>query len=210
MSFDALHLGAAGCGAQSERLRLRALAAQDAAPLFEATRHPHFNQHLMWDAPGHAEAVQQRVDRIMQRAASGVCVAWSVAERGSGRWAALFRFEPREEAGWAEMGLWSHPAFWGAGHGEELTRLAMDQAFLHSRLDAVIACAKPAHIASHKLLERCGLEPFDEKPRRHKSGHEVLLVELKLTRERWERHRPPTHQAPITRETAIAAHADSR
>jgi [ribosomal protein S5]-alanine N-acetyltransferase len=189
MSFDALKLGAAGCGAQSQRLRLRALAAQDALPLFEATRHPAFNQHLMWDAPSQLQEVQTRVQGLIDRARCGICAAWSVQEQETLRWAALFRFEPRAEVGWAEMGLWSHPAFWGAGYGEELTRLAIDQAFLQSRLDVVVACATPAHQASQKLLERCGLQAFDQKPRRHERGHSVLLTELKLTRAHWQARR---------------------
>lgn len=185
MSFDALRLGVALCGARSERLRLRAVTIDDALPLYEATRHPAFNQHLMWDAPADLAEVKARVQRIITRAHNGVCAAWSVVEHATDRWAALFRFEPREEAAAAEMGLWSHPAFWGAGFGEELTQLTIDQAFRHGTLDTVIACAKPAHGASHKLLGRCGLEPFRDAPRRHERGHDVVLTELKLTRERW-------------------------
>jgi RimJ/RimL family protein N-acetyltransferase len=185
MSFDAPSLGAALCGARSERLRLRAVTTGDALPLFEATRHPAFNQHLMWDVPADVTEVTARIERLMARAQDGVCAAWSAVEHTTDRWAALFRFEPREQADAAEMGLWSHPAFWGAGHGEELTQLAIHQAFTHSALNAVIACAAPQHGASLKLLRRCGLEPFCDKPRRHERGHDVVLTELKITRERW-------------------------
>ncbi len=197
MSFDVHSLGAALCGARSERLRLRAVAIDDALPLFEATRHPAFNQHLMWDAPADLAEVTARVQRIIARAQDGVCAAWSVVEHATDRWAALFRFEPREETAAAEMGLWSHPAFWGAGHGEELTRFTIDQAFGHGALDTVIACAKPEHGASHKLLNRCGLEPFRDAPRRHERGHDVLLTELKLTRERWALRRGASPAHPV-------------
>lgn len=186
MSFDAQGLGAALCGARSDRLRLRAPRLEDAVPLFDASRDPAFNRHLMWDAPQHLSDVVTRVHGVIARAKAGVCAAFSVVEHETDRWAALFRFEPRKDAHAAEMGLWTHPAFWGAGYGEELTRLAIHQAFAHSELQTVIACAKPQHIASHKLLTRCGLEPFGQSPRLHESGHHVLLTELKLTRERWQ------------------------
>lgn len=186
MSFEPLKLGAALYGARSERLRLRAPVLHDAHSLFEATRHPAFNEHLMWHRPDAIVDVVARLQRVLDRAQAGICAAFSVVEHESDRWAALFRFEPREEAHAAELGLWSHPAFWGAGHGGELTRLAIDQAFRRSELHTVIACARPQHVASLKLLRRCGLEECGEAPRRHEAGHDVLLREMRLTRERWQ------------------------
>jgi [ribosomal protein S5]-alanine N-acetyltransferase len=185
MSFDPERLRSRLIGAMSERLVLREPQLGDAIDLFDATRHPQFNEHLMWHAPPDLRATAQRVQRVIDRAAVGLCAAFSAIDRASGRWAALFRFEPREQPTWAELGLWSHPAFWGAGHGEELTRLAIEQAFIQSELEAVVACAKPAHKASLKLLERCGLEPIGLAPRAHESGHDVPLMQMVLTRERW-------------------------
>jgi RimJ/RimL family protein N-acetyltransferase len=185
MSFDAERLRARLVGAKSERLMLREPRLGDALDLFEATRHPAFNHHLMWDAPPNLRAVTQRVQGVIDRAAAGACAAFSAIDRASGRWAALFRFEPREQPTWAELGLWSHPAFWGAGHGEEVTRLAIEQAFVKTDLEAVVACAKPAHTASLTLLGRCGLEPVGLAPRAHEGGYDVPLMQMLLTRTRW-------------------------
>ena len=69
----------------------------DAIDLFEATQHPAFNEHLMWHAPPNLAAVSQRVQRVIDRAAAGACAAFSAIDRVTGRWAALFRFEPREQ-----------------------------------------------------------------------------------------------------------------
>lgn len=185
MSFDPERLNARLSGAQSDRLVLRAPLLGDAIDLFDATRHPAFNEHLMWAAPDTLADVARRLQRVIERAQAGACAAFSAVERATGRWVALFRFEPREQAGWAELGLWSHPAFWGAGHGEEVTRLAIEQAFSKSELDAVVACAKPQHKVSMRLLERCGLEPIGVAPRAHESGHQVPLMQMLLTRTRW-------------------------
>jgi RimJ/RimL family protein N-acetyltransferase len=185
MSFEPERLRARLLGATSERLLLREPRLGDAIDLFEATRHPAFNEHLMWEAPPDLAAVGRRIERVIERARAGACAAFSAIDRASGRWVALFRFEPREQATWAELGLWSHPDFWGAGHGEEVTRLAIEQAFVKSSLDAVLACAKPAHRVSMRLLERCGLEPIGLEPRPHESGHTVPLMRMLLTRTRW-------------------------
>jgi RimJ/RimL family protein N-acetyltransferase len=186
MSFDPERLRARLVGARSERLWLREPTLDDAIDLYEATRNPAFNAHLMWDAPPNLSAVAERMERVLQRARDGVCAAFSAVDRASGRWAALFRFEPRrEQAEWAELGLWSHPHFWGAGHGEELTRLAIEQAFIKTSLGAVVACAYPAHKVSMRLLERCGLEPIGLEPRPHESGHTVALARMLMTRTRW-------------------------
>ncbi len=185
MSFEPERLNARLVGARSERLMLRAPRVGDAIDLFEASRHPQFNAHLMWAAPSDLEAMRARMQSIIDRAAAGVCAAFSAIDLASGRWAALFRFEPRPETVWAELGLWSHPDFWGAGHGEELTRLAIDQAFSRTDLEGVIACAQPAHRASMRLLERCGLQPLGLERRAHEAGHEVPLVRMLMTRTRW-------------------------
>ena len=186
MAFDPQRLNAQLLGACSERLQLRVPQLEDAFDLFDATRHPAFNEHLMWAAPGQLSAVVTRVKQIIARAQAGACAAFSAVERSSGRWVALFRFEPREQQpAWAELGLWSHPAFWGAGHGEEVTRLAIEQAFSRSALEAVLACAKPQHKVSLRLLDSCGLEPIGIEPRAHESGHQVPLMRMLLTRTRW-------------------------
>jgi RimJ/RimL family protein N-acetyltransferase len=185
MSFEPERLSARLMGACSERLMLREPRLGDAIDLFESTRHPQFNQHLMWDAPTDLSAVRRRMQRIIDRAAAGACAAFSAIDRATGRWVALFRFEPRAETVWAELGLWSHPDFWGAGHGEEVTRLAIEQAFVKSGLEGVVACAKPAHKVSMRLLERCGLEPIGLEPRPHESGYNVPLMRMLMTRTRW-------------------------
>lgn len=185
MSFDPERLNAQLRGAQSDRLVLRPPQPGDAIDLFEATRHPAFNEHLMWAAPDNLAQVAERLQRVIERAQAGACAAFSAIERATGRWVALFRFEPREQATWAELGLWSHPAFWGAGHGEEVTRLAIEQAFSKSALEGVVACAKPQHKVSLRLLERCGLEPIGIAPRAHESGYQVPLMQMLLTRTRW-------------------------
>ena len=185
MSFEPERMRARLLGAKSERLMLREPQLGDAIDLFEATRHPEFNQHLMWDAPPDLSAVRQRMQRIIERAQAGACAAFAAIDRATGRWAALFRFEAREQASSAELGLWAHPSYWGAGFGEEVTRLAIEQAFAKTELDTVVACAKPAHKISMRLLERCGLEPIGLAPRAHESGYEVPLMQMMLTRTRW-------------------------
>ena len=185
MSFEPERMRARLLGAKSDRLMLREPRLGDAIDLFEATRHPAFNEHLMWDAPPDLGAVRQRMQRVIDRAQAGACAAFAAIDRATGRWAALFRFEPREQASSAELGLWAHPSYWGAGYGEEVTRLAIEQAFAKTELDAVIACAKPQHQISMRLLERCGLEPIGLSPRAHESGYHVPLMQMMLTRTRW-------------------------
>lgn len=186
MSFDPERLRVRLLGARSERLWLREPELADAIDLFEATRNPEFNAHLMWAAPPDLSGAAERMQRVIQRARDGLCAAFSAVDRTSGRWAALFRFEPRrDQPSWAELGLWSHPHFWGAGHGEEVTRLAIEQAFTKTSLDGVVACAYPAHKVSVRLLERCGLEPIGQEPRAHESGHTVTLQRMLMTRTRW-------------------------
>jgi RimJ/RimL family protein N-acetyltransferase len=133
------------------------------------------------------------VQHLIARDAAGECAAFSALDRSSGRWAALLRFEPRVgSSDSAEIGLWSHPDFWGAGHGEEVTTLALERTWAGSALETVLACARPGHRASLRLLERCGLRPDGVEWRAHENGTSVMLVRMALTRARWAASR----QAP--------------
>src|SRR5207237_5531935 len=49
----------------SRRLALRPVSLADAWPLFQATRNPLFNKHLLWDQPEDEHAVLQRIDAIV-------------------------------------------------------------------------------------------------------------------------------------------------
>ncbi|MEO8804941.1 MAG: GNAT family N-acetyltransferase [Burkholderiaceae bacterium] len=171
----------------SPRLALRPVALSDAWPLFQATRNPQFNAHLMWDQPEDEGAVLARIDTIIDSARRGRLAALSAVIKSTGEWVSLYRFQPHAHApSSVEMGIWTHDKFWQGHFSHELTAACVDAAFSLSNVSTLIAAAAPNNLGSCKILEKCGLTPASLVFRRTEAGTEVPLQEFCLTREHWK------------------------
>jgi RimJ/RimL family protein N-acetyltransferase len=170
----------------SPRLALRQVALADAWPLYQATRNPQFNRHLMWDRPEGDAQVLQRIDAIVDASRRGAMAAVSAVVRETGEWVSLYRFQPYAADPEAlEMGLWTHERFWRGGYSLELTRACIDAAFEISDAERLIAAAAPENEGSCRVLEAGGLQPGELVLRSAESGRRVPLREYQLTRSAW-------------------------
>lgn len=90
------------------------------------------------------------------------------SERGFCRWKLLLR--PAQEmigfcglGFWGdlldpEIGWWLARSHWGCGLATEAARMALRDAFERVRLDRIISIARPANIASTRIMEKLGLK----------------------------------------------------
>ncbi len=86
-----------------------------------------------------------RVDTIVEAARRGKLTAVSAAERETGAWVSLFRFQPYAQAPrTVEMGVWTHHAFWRGTYTFELGSACIDVVFSFTDVDELIAAASPA------------------------------------------------------------------
>ncbi len=169
------------------RLALRPLALSDAWPLFQATRNPEFNKHLLWEQPANESFVLDRVNTTVDAARRGRLAAMSAVLKTTGEWVSLYRFQPSSlEPDTVEMGIWTSDKFWNGRFSLELTRACIDAAFSLSNVSALIGGASPHNRPSCKLLEYCGLVPFNLGIRHSESLVEVLAQEFRITRQQWE------------------------
>lgn len=170
----------------SSRLALRPVALSDAWPLFQATRNPLFNKHLMWDQPDDEAPVLDRVDAIIDSARSGRLAAFSAVVKATGEWVSLYRFQKHAlDPKLVEMGLWTHDKFWQGRFSLELTAACVDAAFSLSDISTLVGAAAPDNRGSCRILELCGLSPASLVLRQGESGTEVKLQEFQITREAW-------------------------
>jgi RimJ/RimL family protein N-acetyltransferase len=168
------------------RLALRPVALADAWPLYQATRNPQFNRHLMWDRPDDEAQVLRRVDAIVEASRRGEMAAVSAVVRETGEWVSLYRFQPYGDDRQAlEMGLWTHDRFWRGGYSLELTRACVDAAFEISDAERLIAAAAPENEGSCRVLDSGGLQPAELVLRSTESGRRVPLREYALARSTW-------------------------
>lgn len=172
------------------RLALRPVALSDAWPLFQATRNPDFNKHLLWEQPDNESLVLDRVNTIVEAARRGRLSAMSAVLKTTGEWVSLYRFQPSaNDAKTAEMGIWTSDKFWNGRFSLELTRACIDAAFTLSGVSSLIGGASPHNRPSCKLLEFCGLTLFNTCIRHSETFVEVPAQEFQITRRQWrEKH----------------------
>lgn len=189
MAFDFIGLSEQLERVFSRRLALRAVALSDAWPLFQATRNPLFNKHLLWDQPDSEEDVLRRVDSIVDASRRGRMAALSAVMKQTGEWVSLFRFQPHAlDAHAMEMGVWTHDRFWHGRYSLELGRLCVDAAFTVCEVPKLIGAAAPGNRGSCHLMQAVGMTPRRLVQRATESGAKVALQEFVLERCEWLSH----------------------
>lgn len=186
MEFDYTELTDQLERAYSPRLALRQVSLADGWPLYEATRNPLFNKHLLWDPPEHEYEVLRRIDVIVAAARGGKLAAVSGVIRGTGEWASLFRFQPYARDPHAmEMGVWTHDRFWAGRYTQELSQMVIDATFGCMPVDRLMGAASPDNKGSCSLMHSVGMTETEIVVRRTESGRMVELQEFEIQREDW-------------------------
>ena len=151
----------------SKRLALRPVCLSDTWPLFDATRHPAFNQHLLWDQPRSEWEVYRRVEAIVEATRQGKMASVSAVLKTTGAWVSLFRFQQPagDEEGTPgstrdntlEMGLWTHAHYWHGRFSLELGRMCVDAAFQQPGVEHLIGITSTDNRSSQQLMQLVGL-----------------------------------------------------
>jgi RimJ/RimL family protein N-acetyltransferase len=223
MAFDFPQLSLNLQRAHGRRIALRPASLSDAWPLFQATRNPLFNKHLLWPQPEQEAPVLERMDLIVDAAAQGRMSALSAVVKATGEWIGLFRFQPyRDDPHALEMGVWLHDKFWHGRYSLEIGRLCVDAAFSLSAVQRLMAVSTPDNRGSFSLMKAVGMAPAGLVLREAENGVALLLQEFGITREQWAqrregaqpgfdvfrpalRARPPATQRPRNEHAAAAS-----
>ena len=171
----------------SKRFALRPVCLADGWPLFEATRNPSFNKHLLWEQPSAEAQALSRIDAIVEASRRGQMAAVSAVVKHTGEWASLFRFQPYcGDPNAMEMGIWTHDRFWHGRFSFDLARLCVEAAFLNSDAHRLIGAAAPENRASCHLMKAGGMSPTALVTRHDENERAVVLQEYAVTRAEWQ------------------------
>lgn len=171
----------------SGRLALRPVCLADAWSLYEATRNPNFNAHLLWPQPDTEGDVLGRIDAIVEASRRGRMAAVSAVVKKTGEWVSLYRFQPyRQEPTTMEMGIWTHDRFWHGRYSLELVRLCIDAAFSQSDVQRLVGAAAPENRSSCQLMKLVGMAPDELVTRETEDGAPVVLQEFGIRRSAWQ------------------------
>jgi RimJ/RimL family protein N-acetyltransferase len=176
----------------SKRLALRPVCLSDTWPLFDATRHPAFNQHLLWDQPGSEWEVYRRVEAVVEATRNGKMASVSAVLKETGAWVSLFRFQPAgvgEGEETLEMGLWTHARYWHGRFSLELGRMCVDAAFQQPGVQRLIGITSTDNRSSRQLMELVGLHLRGEALRDSESGASRPSLVFEVDRATWQRQR---------------------
>ena len=154
----------------SKRLALRPVCEADTWPLFEATRNPAFNRHLLWEQPRSEWEVYRRVETIVEAARKGKLAAVSAVLKSTGAWVSLFRFQPTPAEDTVEMGIWTHDRYWHGLYSLELGRMCVDAAFATGGVQRLIGVTSRDNRSSQMLMRQVGLEVERESLRGDETG----------------------------------------
>jgi RimJ/RimL family protein N-acetyltransferase len=85
---------------------------------------------------------------------------WAALEKGTGHWVGRIGLNLLDD--WPgpdkwEVGFELAPEFWGRGLATEGARRAIRYAWEQTSLDRVISVTAPDHLASRRVMEKCGL-----------------------------------------------------
>jgi RimJ/RimL family protein N-acetyltransferase len=147
---------------ETPRLDLRPFAAGDTAAMHRIYSDPVVMRYVA-TGPTANLGVSERLlrDYTVHQRAHGFSF-WGVVERSSGALigdAGLYR----TPAGEVELGYTLGAPWWGRGYATEAAEAWLDAAFGVLGIEAVIALAEPANVASLRVLEKVGMQRTGER-----------------------------------------------
>jgi ribosomal-protein-alanine N-acetyltransferase len=143
---------------ETKRLGLRPLQRSDIDYLAELDSDPHVRQFFP-DGTQNREQTEARMnDFIFYHNEKGLH-SFVMFELESGEFVGRCGFGP-VETGEIEVGYLLHKKFWGKGLASEVLTMLLVLAKQNINADYIIAFAPVDHIASQRVMQKCGMEHY--------------------------------------------------
>jgi RimJ/RimL family protein N-acetyltransferase len=176
-------------------LVFRPLFKGDAFPLFDATRNPDFNQHLLWSAPETAEELITQVNLLRREHKLNRAAVYSMCDRLTGRWVGFIKFAPYLDA--FSIAIWIHPNSWKSTVGFTASRFALEAAMDLAKVPKLYAYIKAENTPMQDMSEKCGYVYLKNIEIEHADGYMVDAKLYELTQENWLKNRVIGKNIPV-------------
>jgi [ribosomal protein S5]-alanine N-acetyltransferase len=115
-------------------------------------------RHITGGVPWTDEQIQSFVDRQVKLYSERGFCRWKLLAKSTGETigfcgVGFWRDHPDPEIGW-----WLARRYWGRGLATESARTALQDALDRARLGRIISIARPANVASIRIMEKLGLK----------------------------------------------------
>lgn len=156
--------------------------------IWEWSRDPRFNQHVLWRQPQIPMQAKLFIDNALAAWKSGIGFSFFGESKESGE--TLARVEARRSRrrkGIAEVGMLIAPKAWNQGLATELTYFGLWFCFENMELEAVAIDAAARNGASNHLLEKnLGLHSLEEQDFPLAEGGYARLNRFVMTRDEFQ------------------------
>lgn len=172
---------------ETPRLRLEPVEDRHADLIWEWSRDPRFNKHVLWRQPQIPMQAKLFIDNALAAWKSGMGFSYFGESKESGE--TLARVEARRSRrrnGIAEVGMLIAPQAWNQGLATELTFFGLWFCFENLELEAVAIDAGAANDASNHLLKKLGLHPLGEQDFPLAEGSNTRLNRYVITRDEFQ------------------------
>jgi [ribosomal protein S5]-alanine N-acetyltransferase len=147
----------------TERLTLRRFTADDLDLLDALNSDPEVTRYTSGPISRERSAEMLRV-RILeyydQHPGLGI---WATLERATGECVGMHLINHIRDADEIQVGYLLYPRFWGRGYATEMCRALVRYGFHELRLPQIVGITDLPHVASQKVLEKCGLRRAGER-----------------------------------------------
>lgn len=143
---------------ETERLVLRALAAEDAGAIFAYSWDPEVARYTGWEPARSIEDAQAFIDSVLRRYQAGQPAGWGVVHRADQRLIGTCGFtaySPVSGSGFLAYALARE--YWGKGLTTEAALKVIDFGFTVIGLHRVQATCLAENVASWRVMEKAGM-----------------------------------------------------
>jgi RimJ/RimL family protein N-acetyltransferase len=161
---------------ETARLSLRPLARGDFENLCRLYADPDVMRYIGKGVRS-AEETEQGLQRMMGHWSRLGYGMWAVHEKATGAFVGRCGLHPLADTGEIELGYTFHRAFWGRGLATEASAAALRFGFETHALPRIVAIARPANVASWRVMEKLGMT-FERQGPSPYEGSEVVWYAL--------------------------------
>ncbi len=175
----------------TDRLSLAPVDKSDLDHVWTATRHPGFNDGMLWDAPDTRAEMVGWTERTLQLAADGKQYTFTARSRNSDAFIGRVGIRPVEGERTYRIGFWVHPSEWHKGYATEMAMGGLAFAFDVLQAATVTVAHAVWNKASARVIEKAGFQFSQYVAEGFKKRDQwVAEREYTLDAERWRAMRP--------------------
>jgi len=165
---------------KTERLVLEPWQNDDWSEFRPIATDPEVMRYVTGGVPWTDEMIRSFVDRQMHLYLERGFCRWKLIETQSGELIGFCGVGRWRDAADLEIGWWLARRCWGQDLATEAAKAALDDVFERGKLERVISIARPANVASTRIMEKIGLA-FE----REFMSEGVRLVQYAANREQY-------------------------